>query len=275
VNVGAIVSLVLGLVFLVVAAVLVLAARRKQTGWQRMLGSADRTIAELRSVADAVRADLAALPQAGASGGSVAEFVSVSGRAVAGPGGPLTSPVSGADCVWYRVQVERRTRRTRRTGENTHATDTTSETVSDHRSQVAFALDDDTGTLPVEPDRAREHSLELATEQVRSTMADPLAGLSISVGDFSVGTGGGDTTEITREWVIRTGSRITVAGTLTDKRGELALMSVPDVTLVISRLDHWELLAAEQKSQRAMMITAAVFGVLGIVGVVVGIVLFL
>lgn len=273
-NVGAIVGLGLGLVFLAVAVVLVLAARRKQAGWQRMLGSAGRSIAELRTVAEAVGADLAALPQVGGGAGSVAEFVSVSGRAVPGPGGALTSPVSGAECVWYRVQVERRTRRTRRTGDNNHTTDTTTETVSDHRSEVAFGVDDGTGTLPVEPERAREHSLEMSSEQVRSTMADPLGSLSVSVGDFSIGTGGGaDVTEITREWVIRTGNRITVAGTLTDRHGDLALMSVSDVPLVISRLDHQELVSSEQKSQRAMMITATVFAVLGVVGLVVGIVL--
>ena len=128
----------------------------------------------------------------------------------------------------------------------------------------------------MEPERAREHSLEMSSEQVRSTMADPLGSLTVSVGDFSIGTGSGaDVTEITREWVIRTGNRITVAGTLTDRHGDLALMSVPDVPLVISRLDHQELVSSEQKSQRAMMITATVFAVLAVVGLVVGIVLLL
>lgn len=114
----------------------------------------------------------------------------------------------------------------------------------------------------------------MSSEQVRSTMDDPLGSLTVSVGDFSIGTGGGaDVTEITREWVIRTGNRITVAGTLTDRHGDLALMSVPDVPLVISRLDHQELVSSEQKSQRAMMITATVFAALGVVGLVAGIVL--
>jgi hypothetical protein len=236
-----------------------------------MLGSSGRTIAELRELADKVGADMRGLTQVPGARGSFAEYVTVTGTAQPGSGGPMTSPVSGTECVWHRVQVERRTRRTRRTGDNNATTtETHTETVSDVRSQVAFMISDGSGALPVEPERAREESLELVREDVQSSMGSMFGGMTLSIGDVSIGSNaGGDVSETTREWVIRTGSRLTVAGTLTDRRGDLALMTVQDVPLVLSRLDHDELVAKEKKTQRTMMITALVMTVVG-VGLLIG-----
>src|SRR5213078_3435070 len=115
--VAAIVLLVLGVVLLVVSVVLFLAARRKQGSWQRMLGSGGRTAAELRQIAGSVRHDLAG------SGGSAGSY---------------------AECVWHRVQVERRVRQTVRRNDAVQ-TETRTEIASDVRSQLPFAISDGTG----------------------------------------------------------------------------------------------------------------------------------
>jgi hypothetical protein len=269
---AAIVLLVLGVVLLGVAVVLFLAARRKQASWQRMLGSGGRTVAELRQLAGSVRSDLAGV--AGQSG-SYSEYVTVTGTAEPGPAGVQRSPVSGTDCVWHRVQVERRVRQTVRRNDSTQ-TETRTEIASDVRSQLAFAIADGTGSLPVDPAKAKEHDLELVREDVTGSTGTDWGVVSVEIGGFDLTTGGKDDVTITtREWVIRPGGRLTVSGTLTDRRGEPSFQTVSDVPLTLSRLDREELIDAHKKSQRTMAISAAVLDVLGLIGIVVGIFLLI
>lgn len=271
-KIAAVVLLVLAAVLIGVSVALFVSAKRKRDSWQRMLGTGGRSVAELRALAGSVGSDLAA---AAGSPGSFAEFVTVTGTAEPGPAGVQRSPVSGTDCVWHRVQVERRVRqRVRR--DDTTQTETRTEIVSDVRSQLAFGVADGTGLLPVEPNKAAEHDLELIREDVRGSTGTDWGTVSVEIGGFDLTAGGrDDVTETTREWVIRPGSRLTVAGTLTDDRGGLTVRSTRDVPLTLSRLGREELIQGHQGSQRTRAITAAVFDGVGLVCLVVGILLLL
>ncbi len=270
VETAAIVLLVLGVVLLGVGVLVVLAARRKQVSWQRMLGSGGRTVAELRQIAGRVRADLA-----GAAGqsGSYSEYVTVTGSAEPGPAGVQKSPVSGTAAVWHRVQVERRVRQTVRRNDSTQ-TETRTEIVSDVRSQLPFGIADGTGVLPVDPAKAAEHDLELVREDVRGSTGSDWGVVSVEVAGVDLTTGGkDDVTETTREWVIRPDGRITVSGTLTDRRGEPTFQTVSGVPLTLSRLDREELIDAHKRSQRILAITGAGLDALGVIAIVIGAVL--
>src|SRR4051794_10116184 len=252
--VAAIVLLVLGVVLLVVSVVLFLAARRKQGSWQRMLGSGGRTAAELRQIAGSVRHDLAG---SGGSAGSYAEYVTLTGIAEPGPAGVQRSPVSGTECVWHRVQVERRVRQTVRRNDAVQ-TETRTEIASDVRSQLPFAISDGTGILPVDPRKATEHDLELLREDVTGSTGTDWGVMSVEIGGFARAAGGrDDVTVTTGGWVIRPGGRLTVSGTLTDRRGEPMFQTVGKVPLTLSRLDRTELIDAHKRSQRTMAVTAA------------------
>ncbi len=264
---AAIVLLVLGVVLLGVAVLVFLAARRKQASWQRMLGSGGRTIAELRQIAGSIRSDLAGVA---AQSGSYSEYVTVTGSAEPGPAGVQQSPVSGTAAVWHRVQVERRVRQTVRRNDSTQ-TETRTEIVSDVRSQLPFGISDGTGVLPVDPAKAAEHDLELVREDVRGSTGTDWGVMSVEVGGFDLTAGGkDDVTETTREWIIRPGSRLTVSGTLTDRRGEPTFQTVSGVPLTLSRLDREELIDAHKRSQRILAITGAGLDALGIAAVVIG-----
>ncbi|WJK34322.1 hypothetical protein [Solwaraspora sp. WMMA2065] len=68
-----------------------------------------RRLAELVSSTPRLTAEDAASAVAAASSAvaAAAERVAVVGRTVAGPDGPVQAPLSGIDCVWYRVVVAR------------------------------------------------------------------------------------------------------------------------------------------------------------------------
>jgi hypothetical protein len=269
---AAIVLLVLGVVLLGVAVVVFLAARRKQGSWHRMLGSGGRTVAELREIAGGVRSDLSGLA---GQPGSYSEYVTVTGTAEPGPAGAQHSPVSGTAAVWHRVQVERRVRQPVRRNDSTQI-ETRTEIVSDVRSQLPFGIADGTGVLPVDPAKAAEREVELVREDVRGSTGTDWGVMSVEVGGFDLTAGGkDDVTETTREWVIRPGSRLTVSGTLTDRRGEPTFQTVTGVPLTLSRLDREELIDAHKRSQRILAITAAVLDGLGVIAIVIGVLLLL
>ncbi len=87
---------------------------------------------------------------------------------------PLSSPLSGADCLWYRYQVERKT------------SDDKWETLERAQSQASFVLDDGSGQCLVDPDGA-----EIVTHHCRRW----------TEGDYRY-----------VEWTLRQGDRIYVLG---------------------------------------------------------------
>jgi hypothetical protein len=155
-------------------------------------------------------------------------------------------------------------------------TETRTEIASDVRSQLPFAVADGTGTLPVDPAKSTEHDLELVREDVTGSTGTDWGVVSVEIGGFDLAAGGKDDVTITtREWVIRPGGRLTVSGTLTDRRGDLMFQTADKVPLTLSRLDRTELIDAHKRTQRTMAITAAALDAAGLVMVVIGVLLAL
>jgi hypothetical protein len=80
-------------------------------------------------------------------------YVELSGRARALPGEPTRSPLTGRLCLWYKYKVEERTAANREGWT----------TVDSGTSDDTFALDDETGSVTVDPEGADVTALDKDT----------------------------------------------------------------------------------------------------------------
>lgn len=155
--------------------------------------------------------------------GAFRQFVEVTGQAQAGPGGPLTAPMSGRECAWYWVRVTRhyRERYTDKDGNRRYRSK--EERLQNERSREAFVLRDAEGDLLVRPatnvKRARKTVAEMREPEQHST--------SFKLGSFELTTSGGDnTTKIEHEeWILPLGTRLFVQGDCTDAGGQLTIVA--------------------------------------------------
>jgi E3 Ubiquitin ligase len=154
--------------------------------------------------------------------------VRVSGRAVPGPGGPLRAPLSGVECVWYRSVVYRHLHSTWQStspplapfpdvapSDLPHhaphrATGLAGPPIADDRSSTAaFALDDATGVLVVDPTTSDIDTDVFAINAVVH-VDDPTREPN------ALGFGGGpfDNQELHTEWVIPVGAPLLAVGSV-------------------------------------------------------------
>ncbi len=199
--------------------------------------------------------------------------VSVSGRATAGPAGPLTAPASNRQCVWYRLVISERVRETRRDSDGKRTTRETERVISEERSPDAIVLVDDTGSVLVEPADAK---IDRATETIDRLDDPPAAGTpSISIGKFTVNLGSGDGVVgiRRREEIIAVDEELYVLGGAFARGGEGVIRKPREGMFVLSTRSASELAAGARTGARWFTGSAAVLAVAGVVLVVLGIIL--
>ena len=176
--------------------------------------------------------------------------VRVSGRAVAGPGGPLQAPLSGLECVWYRSVVFRHERGTQlyqsrplvpmhpmaQSDAPSYARLQTAgldrrPVVDDHSSTAPFGLDDGTGVILVDPAISGVDTGVFAINTV-VTVDDPARDGN------ALGFGGGpfDHQELHTEWIVPIGAPLIALGTVGALDGRPGLLaSGQDAVLITSK----------------------------------------
>lgn len=238
---------------------------------------ARKSIQRMTTTATATAADLVKLREAAIAAGAegaFSEMVELKGVVRTGPGGPLTSQLTGTECVWHRHKVERKYRETYHDsdGDRRHRTET--ETLTSHRTKDAFYVEDATGTVLVRPDVIVDKP-----KKVLDDFKEPKAAKQAASGGFlaTVGQIAGklmdDENTIGfrhREWVLVDGAHIYVLGEASDARGDLVLGPPSDGSLQVISTRTEQQLSEEHGTQGALFtIGGAVSAVAGIVLLVV------
>ena len=228
-----------------VAAFLIGRSAEKRRG--RMLATETSTVATLTT--------LAATAREAAGPGSYREVVELSGEAVPGPSGPLTSPETGTRCVWHSHTITRRYTEVSTDSQGKRTTSTKEETVTSETSETPFLLRDATGEIRVEP--------SVAVDGARK-----------SLGEFREGRRGGgrDTLGFEHEeWVLEPGTRLFVSGEVRDEDGGLVVRAPEEGDLVLTTKSEEQLLESAAGSARLAGIVAKVAGGAAVVLAVVGV----
>ena len=138
--------------------------------------------------------------------------VEVTGAATPGPGGPLTAPLSGTPCVWYRTKVTRSYRKWERDGDGNRREVNGTNVVYERQSAEPFVITDVSGQVPVHPADGRPDGAERVLDD-REYAPGPLARKAKAAGARGLGAGPGTTKgHRYEEWVIRPGTNLYVLG---------------------------------------------------------------
>lgn len=175
--------LLFGLVLIALGAAAIVAAHRRRNLRHAMIGA---STSEVRDI----EIEREALVELGTTNG-FRRVSAVVGYAHPDDEGPLRSPQTGTECVWWRRTVRRRT-----------GQDGAWETLEEHASERPFVLVEETGNIGVDP----RGVVVTAPEQVGGR------------DDWTV-----DGVVRREEWVVRPGTRLYVHGEANDRDGSLVL----------------------------------------------------
>ena len=223
--------------------------------------------------------DLAQLAQsvsAEAGPGSFRQACEIGGKAQPGPSGPLTAPISGQPCVWYRATVTHRSWRNVTTGSgDTRRTERREENdvVSDEISQSPLAIDDGSGQVIVDPREADIDEPEVSFDRFEPHTGDEHGGTEISAFGITVRTGsdGGTLGFHRREQIIRPGRALYVLGEARDASGALEVGKPAEKgRFLISGRSEEELTSSAGRTASIAQAVAAVAAVAGVALVVIG-----
>jgi E3 Ubiquitin ligase len=223
--------------------------------------------------------DLAQLAQsvsAEAGPGSFRQACEIAGQAQPGPSGPLTAPISGRPCVWYRATVTHRSWRNVRTGSGENRRTERREendVVSDEISQSPLVIDDGSGQVLVDPRGADIDHPEVSFDRFEPHTGDEHGGTEISAFGITVRTGsdGGTLGFHRREQVIRPGRVLYVLGEARDASGTLELGKPAEKgRFLISARSEEELTASAGTTASIAQAVAAVAGIAGVALVAIG-----
>lgn len=145
--------------------------------------------------------------------------VEVEGAATPGPGGPLTAPLSGTPCVWYRTKVTRSYRKWETDSDGNRKEVTGTNVVYERHSDEPFGITDVSGRVPLEAGDTHPDGAERVLDR-RENAPGPLAGRAKEAGAHGLGKGPGRTEgHRYEEWVIRPGTNLYVLGAVRGSAG--------------------------------------------------------
>jgi len=250
--VGAVVALVL-------AGVMLYLSRDARARHRKMYLTETTTTGTLRSLQEA------AASAAGA--GAFQQQVELAGKAVAGPGGLLTSEMSKTSCVWHHHRVTRKYRKVSHDSKGNRQTSTAEEVVTENVTHDSFLLRDAEGDITLVPgdevDGARK-----ALSEFREGDRDrvELFGFSFA------GNNDGDTLGYEyEEWVLAPDTAIFVQGEVSDRDGTLRVTEPEEKgDFVISTRSEAALLKKADHAARLYGWLAVAAGALALVLLVVG-----
>lgn len=200
--------------------------------------------------------------------------VSVEGVAGEGPGGPLTAPLSGRECVWHRVvEIERRThRRTGRRRPSGPRTEVREHVIRDEASAAPFALSDDRGACLVLPEGADVRDLDPVVDRHDEATSRPEDLRRVGVGRLSVEVDTGNLRgTVTREYVIEAGRRLSAAGAAVAGEHGGAVGRPDEGAFIISTRPMTEVAGAARRGTVRSLAVGAGVAVLGAVLILTGV----
>ncbi|MBN1525541.1 MAG: E3 ubiquitin ligase family protein [Spirochaetales bacterium] len=180
---------------------------------------------------------------------------------------PLTSELAKAACVYFSMRVSREYEETYwDTDSNGHRVQRTrrgSDTVANNTREIPFYIQDDTGTVRVNPERA-----SFVAEKVFSHFEPgEVSGPSLSFGGLTIALSGLGGSAATRtlgyryeEDIIPIGRDLYVLGEASDSGGELAIQKPTDKKqkFIISVKSEEELVRSATSAMTALLVASAI-----------------
>lgn len=258
---------IVGVVLVLAAAGLLLAAGAQKRKLDLMTGTQTTTAAELKGLAESVAKDIGA--------GSFAETAEVKGTIRCDH--PLTSELTNTPCVYYEMKVTREYEETYwdtdSKGNRTQRHRRGSETVSQNTRGCPFDVEDATGRIAVDPTGAA-----ITAEKVydRFEQGEP-RGTALSIGRWtlnlaSIALGSGRRTLGYKyeEKLVPLGRPIYVLGEAADSGGQLVIRkpTKKGTAFIVSLKSEEELTKSATGANKGLTIGA---GVLAVAGVVIGV----
>lgn len=224
--------LLFGLVLIALGAAAIVAANRRVALRHALVGASTSAVADLE-------VEQEALVELGTVGG-FRRVAAVVGYAHPAEGGPLTSPQTGTESVWWRRTVRRRT-----------SDDGAWEMVLEESSEQPFVLVEESGNLGVDP----RGTVPVQPEKVAEEPAFDPTGVTVR-----------------EEWVLRPGAELYVHGEVHDRAGDLVVARPEDDTVpfVVSTRASGALRDDSLLLQRRWAWGGAASGVAGLALVVAG-----
>lgn len=185
---------------------------------------------------------------------------------------PLTAPISGKPCVYYRLRVEElRVRYDRDSQGNTHRRESW-DTVTDEKRFTPFYIRDSSGAILVEPEKADF----VARQTVNNAFGAPgyeqgsRGGIGGVVGDVVGAALGAETSRGMRssEWIVPTGEPTYVIGSAL-ATGAGSVLAKGEGHFIISYKSEEEL---ARKYNRAFILWSVFGGIFAVGGIVLAIV---
>lgn len=232
-----------------------------------------RSIQRMTTTETVTSGDLVTLRTAAVAAGgegSFSEVVEVKGVVRTGPGGPVTSQLTDTECVWHRHKVERKYRDHYRDSDGDRRTRTKTETLTSHRTEDLFYVEDAAGKILVRPSVVVDKPKKVLDE-----FEEPKSEQSKGGGGFlaTVGTIAKDMLDDEdtigfrrREWVLEDGARVYVLGEASDADGDLVVGEPADGSKLMITTRTEEQLSEEHGKQGALFTIGG--GIAAIAGVV-------
>ncbi|MGH3359511.1 MAG: GIDE domain-containing protein, partial [Nocardioidaceae bacterium] len=200
------------------------------TVWNARKSIQRMTVTETVTAADLMKLHEAAVAAGGE--GSFSETVEVKGVVRTGPGGTLTSQLTGTACAWHRHKVERKYTERYRDSKGNRRTRTKTETLTSHRTEDLFSLEDATGTVLVRPAVVVDKPKKVLDDfrEPKAQKRQEAEGFLATVGQIAGNLVDDDDTIgfRHREWVLEDGARVYVLGEASDAEGELVVTAPSD-----------------------------------------------
>lgn len=277
------VFLVLGIIGLFIGVVLFVSGKKAQKKALSLYATENFTAGALQSLYRSVAGEIGT--------GSFRRMVNLHGT-VESPN-PLTAEVSGKPCVAYRTEVEREIEETyyetnSKTGARERKTRRTKATVSSNRRSIPFTLQDEDGTVTVNPEGTQPDMVKIldkyepanspnvqltgnavtwerhtfrAVSGVALGMSMPREGQRILGYSF-------------REYILPLNQAVFIHGEATDEPGtlQIAKPSARGENFIISRRTKEQVITSSQKHSRTASLAAPILFVVGAVLIIAGIV---
>ncbi|UYM05587.1 GIDE domain-containing protein [Solicola gregarius] len=232
-----------------------------------------KSIQRMTSTETVTAKDLVALRAAAVAAGSEGAFsqvVEVKGVVRIGPGGPLSAQLTDTKCAWHRHKVERKYRETYRDNDGDRRTRTKTETMTSHRTQDPFYVEDSTGRVLVRPKVIVDTPKKVLDEfeEPKADQAPKEGGLLATVASMAKDAFDDENTIgfRRREWVLTDGARVYVLGEASDRDGELIVGAPADGAKQLITTRTEDEVSEEHGKQGALFtIGGAVAGVAGVV----------
>lgn len=258
---------IVGSICLVAAIVLFFIYRYQSAKLFSMLSAEAVTIAGLKETVTTIADSIGA--------GNCREYVKVRGMIRCET--PMLSELKQEPCVHYQMQVTREyeetVTRTDSDGETHRETERKSETVSSNKRSITFQLQDDTGTIDVNPNDANIETIQVLNE-FRPGQAQ---GGMISFGNFSIALGGslGDRRTLGyryQESILPVDRQAFIVAIASDGSGKLMLQKPiqGNQKFLISLKDEETLLQATKAAVRYLQWGMIGSGVLGVLLILIG-----